>query len=63
MARLVVILGLALIIFGPRDLPRLALTLWRTLEDLRRALEEFADSFRRELELLEREEATQPPNA
>jgi Sec-independent protein translocase protein TatA len=63
MAKLVVVLALALMVFGPRDLPRLALTLWRTVEDLRRALEEFSASFRRELETLEQEGATHPPSA
>jgi Sec-independent protein translocase protein TatA len=63
MAKLVVVLALALIVFGPQDLPRLSLTAWRTLEDFRRALEDFARSLRRELEILEREEATHPPNA
>jgi Sec-independent protein translocase protein TatA len=63
MAKLVVVLALALIVFGPQDLPRLSLTLWRTVEDFRRTLEDFGKSLRRELEILEREEAAPPPNA
>ena len=63
MARLLLILALALIVFGPRDLPRLALTLLRSMEDLRRSAEEFTGSLRRELEILEQEDATHRPNA
>lgn len=62
MAKLVVVLALALIVLGPQDLPRLSLSLLRTVEEFRRTLEGFSKSLRRELELLERDEATHPPN-
>jgi sec-independent protein translocase protein TatB len=63
MARLMVILAVALIILGPRDLPRLARTLGRAMQELRRASEDFATSIRAELEILEREEASRSEDA
>ncbi len=61
MARLVVILTLALIIFGPQDLPRIARALWRAADELRRVSAELGDTLRNELEALEQEEAAHPP--
>jgi len=61
MARLVVILVVALIIFGPQDLPRIARSLWRASDELRRVSAELSDALHRELEALEQEDATHPP--
>jgi Sec-independent protein translocase protein TatA len=61
MARLVVILVVALIIFGPQDLPRIARSLWRALEELRRVSAELGDALHSDLETLEQEDVLHPP--
>ncbi len=61
MARLVVILVLALMLFGPQDLPRIARTIWRTTDELRRASAGLSEALLNELEALEREDAAHPP--
>ncbi len=61
MARLVVILVLALIVLGPQDLPKVARTLWRAADEFRRTSANLSDALRAEVEAMEREEATHPP--
>jgi len=47
MPELILILGLALIILGPKKLPELAKTLGKGLAEFRRATEELKDEFRK----------------
>ena len=61
MARLVVILVVALIIFGPQDLPRIVRSLSRASDELRRVSAELGDALHRDLEALEQEDARRPP--
>ncbi len=61
MARLVAILILALIVLGPRDLPKIARLFWRVTDELRRTSADLGDALRAELEAVERDESTHPP--
>jgi len=47
MPELILILGLALIVLGPKKLPELAKTLGKGLAEFRRATEELKDEFRK----------------
>lgn len=47
MPELLLILGLALIVLGPKKLPELAKTLGKGLAEFRRATEELKDEFRK----------------
>lgn len=61
MPELVLIFVIALIVFGPQELPRIARTLGRAMAELRRASDELTDTIRSEVEALEREEPAPPP--
>ena len=47
MPELILILGLALIVLGPKKLPELAKTLGKGLAEFRRAADELKDEFRK----------------
>jgi TatA/E family protein of Tat protein translocase len=47
MPELILIMGLALIVLGPKKLPELAKTLGKGLAEFRRATEELKDEFRK----------------
>jgi Sec-independent protein translocase protein TatA len=51
----------ALIIFGPQDLPRIVRSLSRASDELRRVSAELGDALHRDLEALEQEDARRPP--
>ena len=53
---LVVILAVALIVLGPQRLPEVARMLGRAYAQLRRASEEFQNTIRQDLAVLERQE-------
>ena len=55
---LVVILAVALIVLGPQRLPEVARMLGRAYAQLRRASEEFQNTIRQDLTVLERQEDT-----
>jgi TatA/E family protein of Tat protein translocase len=59
MPELLLILGLALIVLGPKKLPELARALGKGLAEFRRATEELKDEFRN----MEREVEDTPPAA
>jgi Tat protein translocase TatB subunit len=63
MPELVLIFVLALLIFGPKELPKIARTLGKAMAELRRASDELRDGIQREIELAEREEekSASPP--
>jgi TatA/E family protein of Tat protein translocase len=61
MPELLVIFVLALLVFGPKELPRIARTLGRTMAELRRASDALTRTIRSEMEALEREEPIPPP--
>src|SRR5574337_40222 len=62
MPELMLILVLALLVFGPKELPRIARTIGKAMGELRRASDELRDGIQREIELSERaEEAPSSP--
>jgi sec-independent protein translocase protein TatA len=61
MPELMLIFVLALLVFGPKELPRIARTLGKAMAELRRASDELRDGIQREIELAERAEAPPPP--
>jgi Tat protein translocase TatB subunit len=64
MPELMLIFVLALLVFGPKELPRIARTLGKAMAELRRASDELRDGIQREIELAEREETpASPPEA
>jgi sec-independent protein translocase protein TatB len=64
MPELMLIFVLALLVFGPKELPRIARTLGKAMAELRRASDDLRDGIQREIELAERAEApTSPPQA
>ena len=64
MPELMLIFVLALLVFGPKELPKIARTIGKAMGELRRASDELRDGIQREVELAEREEApSSPPEA
>jgi len=61
MPELMLIFVIALLVFGPKELPRIARTLGKAMAELRRASDELRDGIQREIELAERAEA--PPSS
>ena len=62
MPELMLIFVLALLIFGPKELPRIARTLGKAMGELRRASDELRDGIQREIEQAERAESSPPPS-
>lgn len=56
MPELMLIFVLALLVFGPKELPKIARTLGKAMAELRRASDELRDGIQREIDLAEREE-------
>ncbi len=50
---LVVIFGVALLIFGPKKLPEIGKTLGKTLKGFQQASQEFQDEFKKEVDKIE----------
>ena len=61
MPELMVIFVLALLVFGPKELPKIARTLGKAMAELRRTSDELRDGIQREIDLASREEETSPP--
>ncbi len=59
MPELLVIFVIALLVFGPKELPKIGRTIGKAMAEFRRASDELRDGIQREIELAERE--TQPP--
>lgn len=58
MPELMLIFVLALLVFGPKELPKIARTLGKAMAELRRASDELRDGVQREIDLASQEEAT-----
>ena len=58
MPELMLIFVLALLVFGPKELPRIARTLGKAMAELRRASDELRDGIQREIDLAGQEEVT-----
>ncbi len=56
MPELMLIFVLALLVFGPKELPKIARTLGKAMAELRRASDELRDGIQREIDLATREE-------
>jgi TatA/E family protein of Tat protein translocase len=63
MPELVVIFVIALLVFGPKELPKIGKTVGKALGEFRRASDELKEGIQREIEQAEREAADQKPDA
>ncbi len=61
MPELMVIFVIALLVFGPKELPKIARTLGKAMAELRRASDELRDGVQREIDLATREESEPAP--
>ena len=63
MPELMVIFVIALLVFGPKELPKIGKTIGKAMAELRRASEDLKEGIQREIELAEREGegVTSPP--
>jgi Tat protein translocase TatB subunit len=55
MPELMVIFVIALLVFGPKELPKIGKTIGKAMAELRRASEDLKDGIQREIDLAERE--------
>lgn len=60
MPELVIIFVIALLVFGPKELPKIGKTIGKAMGEFRRASDELRDGIQREIDAAERE--TQPPS-
>jgi len=63
MPELLVIFVIALLVFGPKELPKIGRTIGKAMAEFRRASDELRDGIQREIELAEREEHPPKPSA
>ncbi len=61
MPELMVIFVIALLVFGPKELPKIARTLGQAMAELRRASDELRDGVQREIDMATREESGPAP--
>ncbi len=61
MPELIVIFVIALLVFGPKELPGIAKTIGRAMSELRRASDDLKDGIQREIELAEQEATSEKP--
>ncbi|HSB78735.1 MAG TPA: twin-arginine translocase TatA/TatE family subunit [Candidatus Methylomirabilis sp.] len=62
MPELMIIFVIALLVFGPKELPKIARTLGKAMSELRRASDELRDGIQREIDIATREEKEPPPS-
>jgi TatA/E family protein of Tat protein translocase len=60
MPELIIIFVIALLIFGPKELPKIGRTIGKAMGEFRRASDELRDGIQREIDLAEREEKAPP---
>jgi TatA/E family protein of Tat protein translocase len=63
MPELLVIFVIALLVFGPKELPKIGRTIGKAMGEFRRASDELRDGIQREIELAERDEKPPAPTA
>ncbi len=61
MPELMIIFVIALLVFGPKELPKIARTLGKAMAELRRASDELRDGIQREIDNATKEEPEPPP--
>jgi Tat protein translocase TatB subunit len=62
MPELIVIFVIALLVFGPKELPGIAKTIGRAMSELRRASDDLKDGIQREIESVEHEANSEKPS-
>jgi Tat protein translocase TatB subunit len=60
MPELMIIFVIALLVFGPKELPKIAKTIGKAMAELRRASDELRDGIQREIDVATREEPETP---
>ena len=63
MPELLVIFVIALLVFGPKELPKIGRTIGKAMAEFRRASDELREGIQREIDLAEREEHPPKPSA
>lgn len=63
MPELVVIFVIALLVFGPKELPKIGKTIGKAMGEFRRASDELKEGIQREIDLAEREQAAETTTA
>lgn len=63
MPELLIIFVIALLVFGPKELPKIGRTIGKAMAEFRRASDELRDGIQREIDLAEREGQPPPPPA
>ncbi len=61
MPELMIIFVIALLVFGPKELPKIAKTLGKAMAELRRASDDLRDGIQREIDNATKEEPEAPP--
>jgi TatA/E family protein of Tat protein translocase len=61
MPELIIIFVIALLVFGPKELPKIGRTIGKAMGEFRRASDELRDGIQREIELADRGEQTPAP--
>ncbi len=62
MPELIVIFVIALLVFGPKELPKIGKTIGKAMGEFRRASDELKEGIQREIELAERESSEASPS-
>ena len=63
MPELLIIFVIALLVFGPKELPKIGRTIGKAMAEFRRASDDLREGIQREIELAEREEQPEPAPA
>lgn len=63
MPELVIIFVIALLVFGPKELPKIGKTIGRAMGEFRRASDELKDGIQREIDMAEREQSEVTPSS
>ncbi len=61
MPELIIIFVIALLVFGPKELPKIGRTIGKAMGEFRRASDELREGIQREIDLAEREEEPKAP--
>jgi len=62
MPELIIIFVIALLVFGPKELPKIGKTIGKAMGEFRRASDELKEGIQREIDLAEREQAEATPS-
>jgi TatA/E family protein of Tat protein translocase len=62
MPELIIIFVIALLVFGPKELPKIGKTIGKAMGEFRRASDELKEGIQREIDLAERDQAESTPS-